>query len=177
MARTAKPNFKRLGKRLGPLMKAANAAIRAMTDDDISTLVDSGSFDLNLDGSTVSISSEDVEIVSEGVEGWLVGQDGSITVALDTNVTDDLRDEGLARESVNRIQNLRKQAGFEVTDRIRVTYRASTGLDKALRNHEEWIRNETLALELQGAEDPDGELVETFDLENERLTIGVERVE
>jgi isoleucyl-tRNA synthetase len=147
-----------------------------MSDDDISSLLDQGQFTLEVPGSSIEISPDDVEIVSEGVHGWLVGQDAGITVALDPQITEDLLDEGYARETVNRIQNLRKQAGFDVTDRIRVTYRASKGLHGAFTSHGDWIRNETLALELQDAENPDGELVETFELENESLTLGVQRL-
>ncbi|NND71530.1 MAG: isoleucine--tRNA ligase [Rhodothermales bacterium] len=176
VSRTAKPDFKRLGKRLGPLMKTANAAIRAMSDDDIDSLLNDGSFVFQVDDSSIQIEPDDIEILSEGVHGWLVGQDAGITVALDVEITDDLLNEGYARETVNRIQNLRKQAGFDVTDRIRVTYRASKGLHNAFSEHAEWIRNETLALELQDAENPDGELVETFELENESLTLGVQRL-
>lgn len=176
VSRTAKPDFKKLGKRLGPLMKAANAAIRQLSDDEISSLQESGVIELNLDGETVQISGDEVEIVSEGVDGWVVGQQGALTVALDPTISETLLHEGFARESVNRIQNLRKQAGFEVTDRIKVTYSATDGLNSALNNHAEWVRNETLAVELQEAKNPDGELVETFEIENEKVTIGVQRL-
>lgn len=176
VSRTAKPDFKKLGKRLGPLMKAANAAIRGLSDDEIATLQREGSLSLDLDGETVKISDDDVDIVSEGVDGWVVGQQGLTTVALDPEISESLLHEGFARESVNRIQNLRKQAGFEVTDRIKVTYSASGGLNSALVDHADWVRNETLAVELQEAENPDGELVETFEIENEKVTIGVQRL-
>ncbi len=176
VTRTARPDFKKLGKRLGPLMKSANQAIRALSDEEISRLQQDGTLDLILDGETIPISQDDVEIVSEAVDGWLVGQQGMLTVALDPEISESLLHEGFARESVNRIQNLRKQAGFDVTDRIKVTYRATDGLNSALNNHADWVRNETLAVELQEAENPDGELVETFDIENENVTIGVKRL-
>jgi isoleucyl-tRNA synthetase len=108
-----------------------------------------------------------------------VEQEGDVTVALDTEVTPELRAEGLARESVKRIQNLRKDAGFEVTDRIEIGYHGSDRIAEAVAAHADWIRNETLALELQPS-DPEslsGEAVETFDIGDEQLTIGVRRVD
>jgi isoleucyl-tRNA synthetase len=100
-----------------------------------------------------------------------------VTVALDTRVTDELRAEGLARESVKRIQNLRKDAGFDVTDRIEITYTGSDRIAAAVRDWADWIRNETLALELQASSQPTGEAVETFTIGDEQITFGVRRVD
>src|SRR5690606_38297502 len=108
-----------------------------------------------------------------GIAGWLVGQEEGVTVALDTEISDELLSEGLARESINRIQNLRKMADFEVTDRIDVEFNASRRLAAALSQHAEWIRNETLALELREADSPAGTKVETFEIGAEVLTVGI----
>ncbi|NBC16632.1 MAG: isoleucine--tRNA ligase, partial [Bacteroidetes bacterium] len=175
--RTAKPNFRRLGKRLGPLMKGVNQQVRALPDATISEYLETGSLTLEVDGETVELGPEDLEITSEGVEGWLVDQEDGVTVALDTTITDALRDEGFARESVNRMQNLRKQADFDVADRIIVEYQATDRLAEAIARHADWIRNETLALELHQSAEPHGEATATFEIGDEELTVGVQRVE
>ncbi len=174
--RSAKPNFKRLGPRLGPLMKPVNEKVRQLDDEAISEFLDTGSLTLDVDGETVELGPEDLEITSEGIAGWEVGQQGDVTVALDTTITDELLAEGLARESVKRIQNLRKDADFDVTDRIAIDYQASERIATAIAHYGDWIRNETLALELQEAEQPTGEAVETFRIGDEELTVGVRRV-
>lgn len=173
--RTAKPDFKRLGRRLGRLMKGVNEAVRNLTDEDIQRFLEEGQLALEVEGESVVLYADDVEIVSEGIAGWLVGQEEGVTVALDTEITEQLLSEGLARESINRIQNLRKVAELEVTDRIEVEFRASERLALALTEHAEWIRNETLALELEQAENPAGTKVETFEIGAEVLTVGIRR--
>ena len=181
--RTAKPNFKRLGRRLGKQMKAVNARVRDLGEADIDRYLREGGLTLHVDGAdpaergqAVRLEGEDLEIISEGVPGWNVGQESGVTVALDTTVTDELLREGLAREVVNRVQNLRKGAGFDVTDRIALQYRASTRLAEAIGQHTPWIRNETLALELEEAPEPAGEAVETYEIGAETLTVGARRV-
>ncbi len=175
--RSAKPNFQSLGKRLGKLMKPVNTAVRKWDEEEIEAFVRQGSRELEVGGQTVLLGTDDVVIVSEGVEGWLVESEGGVTTALDVSVTEELAKEGLARESVNRIQNLRKQAGFEVTDRIEVTYRATESLRGAIAHHADWIRNETLALELEEASQPEGDLVQKFQIDGEEFTVAVRRVE
>jgi isoleucyl-tRNA synthetase len=175
--RSAKPNFSRLGPRLGPLMKPVNQQVRALDDDAIDTFLETGSLTLDVDGETVELGEDDLEIQSEGIEGWLVEQREGLTVALDTQVTEALLVEGLARESVKRIQNLRKDAGFEVTDRIAVTYQGSDLIADALAQYADRVRNETLALELQRSDTPTGEAVDTFDIGDEHLILGVRRVD
>ncbi len=174
--RSAKPNFKRLGKRLGPLMKPVNQAVRQLSDADVERYLAEETITVNADGERVELGPGDLEITSEGIEGWLVGQECGVTVALDTEITGELRAEGLARESVKRIQNLRKDAGFDVTDRIAVEYRARGPLADALSAHARYIRNETLALQLESTAQPTGEKVETFGMGEEELTVGVRRV-
>ncbi len=174
--RSARPNFKRLGSRLGPLMKPVHQAVRRLSDDDIERYQQEGATTVKADGEAVELGPGDLEITSEGVEGWLVEQRDGATVALDTEITDELLAEGLAREVVKRIQNLRKDAGFEVTDRIRAAYRASPRLARAIAGYDRWIRNETLTLRLEHSAQPDGERVETFHIGEEELTVGVRRV-
>jgi isoleucyl-tRNA synthetase len=179
VSRSAKPDFSRLGPRLGDLVKDVNQKVRNLDDDRINEYVETGTLTLTVNGEEVELGPEDLIVQSEGIEGWLVEQEGDVTVALDTEVTPELRAEGLAREAVKRIQNLRKDAGFEVTDRIEVAYHGSDEIADAVAAHADWIRNETLALELQPS-DPDqlsGEAVETFEIGDERLTIGVRRVD
>ena len=177
--RSAKPDFSRLGPRLGDLVKAVNQKVRRLDDETIDEYVETGELTLSVDGEEVALGPDDLVVQSEGIEGWLVEQEGDVTVALDTEITPELRAEGLAREVVKRIQNLRKAAGFEVTDRIEVTYHGSLQIADALAEHADWIRNETLALELQPfdrARPLPRDAVETFDIDEEQITIGVRRV-
>jgi isoleucyl-tRNA synthetase len=179
VSRSAKPDFSRLGPRLGDLVKAVNRKVRQLDDETINEYVETGELTLSVDGEEVELGPDDLIVQSEGIEGWLVEQEGDVTVALDTEVTPELRAEGLAREAVKRIQNLRKDAGFEVTDRIEIAYRGSPKIADAVTEYGDWIRNETLALELQPST-PDqlsGEAVETFGIGDEHLTIGVRRVD
>ena len=174
--RSAKPNFSRLGPRLGSKMKPVNEKVRQLGDDAITDYIDTGSLVLTIDGDEIELGPEDLEITSEGIEGWLVEQRAGITVALDTQISEALLEEGLARESVKRIQNLRKDAGFDVTDRIEIGYRGSERIANAIDQWNDWIRNETLALELQPSEQPQGDAVASFEIGEEQLTVAVRRV-
>jgi isoleucyl-tRNA synthetase len=175
--RSAKPNFSALGPRLGALMKPVNQAVRQLDDDAINTYLETGSLTLEVEGEAVELGEGDLEIQSEGIAGWEVGQQAGVTVALDTQISDELLAEGLARESVKRIQNLRKDADFDVTDRIAIAYHGSPQISQSITRYADWIRNETLALELHEANQPAGEAVATFEIGDETLTVGVRRVE
>ena len=174
--RSAKPNFSRLGPRLGSKMKPVNEKVRQLGDDAITEYIDTGSMVLTIDGDEIELGPEDLEITSEGIEGWLVEQRAGLTVALDTQISEALLEEGLARESVKRIQNLRKDAGFDVIDRIEIGYRGSERITNAIDQWSDWIRNETLALELQASEQPQGDAVASFEIGEEQLTVAVRRV-
>ena len=174
--KSAKPNFKTLGKRLGPKMKAANAAIRALDTDAITRYEQEGQLTLLLDGEEVTFGQGDIDVVSEGIEGHLVGQEGSVTVALDTTLTESLRKEGIAREFVNRVQNLRKSAGYAISDRIVVTFGASEGVTEAVEAHAATIRNETLAETLSASGAPSGDAVQGYEIGDATVEIGVRRV-
>ena len=145
-----KPNFKKLGKEFGPRLKEVAAAITAMTKEDIKKIEKENAFKVKLEaGEIVQITLEDVEISSEDIPGWLVASEAGVTVALDVTITDELKKEGIARDIVNRVQNLRKDMGLEVQDKIKITVQKKDELiDGALMANKEYICSETQALSL-----------------------------
>ncbi len=173
VSRTAKANFKRLGARLGKSMKTAAAKISQFDEVQISDLLTSGSIEIDIDGEMTRLDADDVEILSEELGGWSVAQEGQITVALDTQVTQELLLQGSFREVVNRIQTMRKTADLVLTDWIRVEYCASGDLRDAIETHASLICQETLAVELKYCEQPTGEFVESFDISGHNLTIAL----
>ena len=140
-----KPNFKTLGKRYGKLMKGIAAEVAKMSSHDIAQMERDAKFQLMVEGQPVDLAMEDVEIVSEDIPGWLVANDGALTVALDIEVSAELRKEGIAREFINRIQNLRKESGFDVTDKIVVCIAPNAATDEAVRDFGSYIAAQTLA--------------------------------
>jgi isoleucyl-tRNA synthetase len=148
LVKKIKPNFKSLGPKYGKLMKQIAASIDQFTQADISHLETVGRHELRIDGSPVEILTEDVEILTEDIPGWVVSNLGNLTVALDITITDELKEEGLARELVNRIQNLRKDSNLEVTDKIRIEVEKNPGLETAIQHNYHYICSETLALSL-----------------------------
>jgi isoleucyl-tRNA synthetase/very-short-patch-repair endonuclease len=174
LKKTIKPNFRVLGKRLGKRMKQVAGAIGRMSQEEISALDSAGSFELHLDAETVTIQKEEVDILTEDIPGWKVATDGELTVALDVNVTPELAREGLARELVSRIQNLRKDSGLEVTDRIALTLSAEQEAAAAVETHRDYIMAETLAetLNLNGSQE--GEVMELPG--GQSVTVALERV-
>jgi len=151
ISKKVKPNFKTLGPRFGKDMKALAEAIRIMSHKQISLLEKQGALSFELDGRIFDLQREDVEIVHEDIEGWLVASDEAhgIMVALDTEMTEELEMLGLSRELVSRIQTLRKESGFEITDRIKIYINTSEKLWRAIESHEAYIKAETLALSLE----------------------------
>jgi len=140
-----KPNFKTLGPKYSKLMKQISAAIAQMGQSDITAIEMQGFFEIQIENEKIVLATEDVEILSEDIPGWLVASEGAITVALDIHVTEELRQEGIAREFVNRIQNIRKESDFEVTDKIRVQIQKHDLINEALEKHADFISNQTLA--------------------------------
>lgn len=140
-----KPNFKALGTKLGAKMKAAGALITGFGQHEIATIEKAGQIDLNLDGETITILLSEVEIAAEDIPGWSVAGKGSLIVALDITLTEELKQEGDAREFVNRIQNIRKESGFELTDRIFVTVLEAEGLKESIVKYNDYICREILA--------------------------------
>jgi isoleucyl-tRNA synthetase len=155
LVKQIKPDFKKLGPRFGKDMKKVAAAINQLDQDGIAEMEKSGKLTLSIEGGTAEVTLEEVEITSQDIPGWLVASEGGLTVALDITISEALRQEGIAREMVNRVQNLRKDTGLEVTDKIVLHVASGAEIAEALRNNLEYICNETLATDLQ--------LVETLD--------------
>ena len=160
LVKKIKPNFKTLGPKYGKLMKDISKAIAAFKPEDIASFEANGSGTLSLNGQEIILNSDDVEIISEDIPGWQVANDGKLTVALDITVTDELRYEGIAREFVNRIQNIRKEAGFDVTDKITVLIEDNDFVREAVKRHSAYIGSQTLATSVQ--------LTDSFDQVNTR---------
>ena len=139
-----KPNFKTLGPRFGKDMGLISKQIQSLTTDQINQLDSLGVLNIEVSGNTITLAQEDVEISSQDIEGWLVANSNGITVALDITISPELKEEGIARELVNRIQNIRKDSGFEVTDKIKVHLQSNTELEKAVKANENYIKSETL---------------------------------
>ena len=145
LVKRIKPNFKTLGPRFGKLMKEVSGAINGMDQKEIAAFEKTQSCEMEIGGERIQLSLEDVEIISEDIPGWLVANEGAITVALDINITEDLRQEGVARELVNRIQNIRKESGFDVTDKIEVWIENHELIAEAVLSHGKYIGSQTLA--------------------------------
>ncbi|AMR28113.1 isoleucine--tRNA ligase [Hymenobacter psoromatis] len=150
LVKSVKPNFKRLGQVYGPRLKAVGARIQTLSPDELSQLEKQGELAVEVEGETLTLHLDEVEIRTQDLPGWLVATDGPLTVALDVTLTDELRQEGLARELVNRLQNLRKDSGLDVQDRIRVALAASAPaeLHAAVAVFGDYIREEVQALRL-----------------------------
>lgn len=148
LVKQIKPNFKTLGPKFGKQMGAVAKEIQAFSQEQIQTIEKDGSIEILLNDSPVTLSIDEVEISSQDIEGWTVANSKDITVALDITITESLKNEGIARELVNRIQNIRKDLGFEVTDTITVEMEKQPQLEKAVEDNLEYIKNETLAKEL-----------------------------
>jgi isoleucyl-tRNA synthetase len=149
ISKKVKPNFVALGKKLGPKMKAVSAALAQFTQEDIALLEKEGQYNLSIDGEPVILQVQEVEINSEDIPGWTVANKGQLTVALDITVTPDLEAEGNAREFVNRIQKIRKDSGFELTDRVELKVAAANGMKESLAQFKDYICAEILADKLE----------------------------
>lgn len=148
LVKKIKPNFKLLGPKHSKLMKDIAAVINNMTGNDISRFEQDGKYDIIAQGQAITLELEDVEILSEDIPGWLVANEGRITVALDITVSEALKEEGIARELINRIQNLRKESGLDVTDKIKLTIARHEAINKAVEKHKSYIGSQTLAAEV-----------------------------
>ena len=149
LTKRIKPNFKTLGPKYGKIMKAIAGRIAQFTQAEINSMEKEGEFRFALEGQEVMLTTEDVEITTEDIPGWVVATSEQLTVALDTNVTPELLREGIARELVNRIQNLRKESDLDITDRIRVRLTADDELKEVLRDHQSYICTEILCTEME----------------------------
>ena len=166
-----KPNFKTLGPRFGKDMKLIANTISKLSSEDIKKIEQTGSFDVDINGKIVTLDLDDFEITSQDIEGWLVANEGTLTVALDVTITDELRKEGIARELVNRIQNLRKDSGFEVTDRIDVKLQKDDDMVNAINHNLEYIKTETLTEDIEIMDKVNNGIEIAFDEISTRLFI------
>jgi len=148
LVKQIKPNFKALGPRFGKDMGLISKEIQNFTAEQISEIESKGTIDVVIAGNSITLTQEDVEITSQDIEGWLVANSNGITVALDIVISPELKKEGIARELVNRIQNIRKDSGFEVTDKIKVYLQNNSVLEEAVAINAAYIKSETLTEEL-----------------------------
>lgn len=174
LVKRIKPDFKKLGPRYGKIMKGLAAAIQGMNQEDIMAFEATGTFTLNVEGQDATVELADVEIISEDIPGWLVANEGRLTVALDITVTEDLRKEGLARELVNRIQNLRKSNGYDITDKIAVTILSSDEMDEAIKEYNEYIANQVLAVSVEITDHAISDAT-VLDFEDFNLSVRIEK--
>ena len=163
LVKKVKCDFKKLGPKFGKQMKAVANAVANLSQEEIAALEKNGSLALNLDGAEAVIETTDVEIFSEDIPGWLVANEGKLTVALEVTVTEELRREGVARELVNRIQNIRKSSGFEITDKINIVLSKNNQTDDAVNEYKEYICNQVLANSLTLADEVEGTELEFDD--------------
>ncbi|MBT8308732.1 MAG: isoleucine--tRNA ligase [Flavobacteriaceae bacterium] len=166
-----KPNFKVLGPRFGKDMKLISAEIQKLDAKDIKKIEQNGEIDVEINGKSIILDLSEVEISSKDIEGWLVANAEGFTVALDVTLTEDLKREGIARELVNRIQNLRKDSGFEVTDKIDVKLQKDDNIEKAVSNNLDYIKTETLTAELEIIDQMNNGIEIVFDDVNTKLFI------
>lgn len=171
LVKQIKPNFKALGPRFGKDMGLISKEIQGFTTEQINQLDKEGSLSIVIAGKDVFLSMEDVEITSQDIEGWLVANSNGITVALDITISEELKQEGIARELVNRIQNIRKDSGFEVTDKIKVQLKRSGVLEKAILENEAYIKSETLTSDLVFVEELENGIEIEFDEIKTKITI------
>lgn len=173
LEKKVKCNFRVMGKKFGKLMKAVAAAVGALSQDAINELSVNGSVQVDVDGQTVEIVREDVEIVSEDIPGWTVANDGALTVALDLEITEELKNEGMAREIVKRIQAYRKSSGFEITDHIHVVLSHDDNLQKAVEAYHDYICSQVLADKLEFGAPVSGE---ELDFEDFKISVDITKL-
>ena len=171
-----KPNFKTLGPRYGKYMKQIAAMTAEFSQERIAQIEAAPETVLEIGGERITVTPADFEITSEDMPGWLVASEGKLTVALDITLTDELRAEGVARELINRIQNIRKESGFEVTDKIRVEIESKPAVVESVSRFADYIASQTLAVEVRTAEAPAGAVVVASELDDEPLQIAVTRI-
>ena len=171
-----KPNFKTLGPKYGKYMKQIAALVATFSQEQIAEVESGAITQLEIDGAMLDVAVEDFDITSEDMPGWLVASEGKLTVALDITVTDELRKEGVARELVNRIQNIRKDSGLEVTDKISVEIEAKELVEGAVAEFGDYIGSQTLAASVKCSAEPQGEFVVESDIDEEPLRIAITKL-
>ncbi len=165
LVKRVKPDFKKLGPKFGKAMKSVAASISSMSQADIAALERNGSMEFDIDGVKASVELADVEIISEDIPGWQVANDGNITVALDVTITDELRNEGIARDIVNRIQNIRKGRNYDIVDKIKLTFAPDPATEEAIKAYGDYIAKQVLATSLEVAQLADDAAAEVLDID------------
>ncbi|GMU95311.1 isoleucine--tRNA ligase [Ignavibacterium album] len=174
--KTAKANFKSIGPKFGKKVKAVAELIKNFGKDEIRRIESGENIETEIDGDKLSISKDDVEIMSHQIEGWVVESEEGVTVAIDTELNEKLIEEGLAREFVNRVQNMRKDAGFDVTDKINISFTGNAELVKAIINFSDYISNETLAEKLISEQITDGGFRQDWKIGDFECSIRIEKI-
>lgn len=172
LEKTVKCNFRVMGKKFGKLMKGVASAVGAMSQDGIARLEAEGRIDLSVDGTTVTVERADVDIVSEDIPGWVVANEGNLTVALDVTLTDELRNEGMAREIVKRIQAHRKESGFEITDHILVKIQNHPEIAAALSAYGDYVSGQVLADSIELVDGVEGT---EFDFDSFKVNVNIQK--
>ncbi|MBP5314474.1 MAG: isoleucine--tRNA ligase, partial [Muribaculaceae bacterium] len=175
LVKRIKPDFKRLGPRYGKIMKALGAALRELDQKSIAALERDGQITIDIEGTEAVVTLDDVEIISEDIPGWLVNNEGNLTVALDITITDELRQEGIARDIVNRIQNIRKTSNFDITDKISLRFESNDATDAAIRSFSNYIASQVLADELTIVESLSDD-AEVLDIDEITLRVSIKRI-
>lgn len=170
LVKKIKPNFKTLGPKFGKQMKEISSAVAAFTQDDIIKVETNGTYVIPSSAGELTLTLEDFEILSEDIPGWLVASEGRLTVALDITVTEELRQEGIARELINRIQNIRKDIGLDVTDKIIIRIGKNSAIDDAVLKHSSYISTQTLAVDILLEDSVNGEGSQEIELDTEMVT-------
>ena len=166
-----KPDFKKLGPKFGKIMKQLAASVAQMSQSDIIEFEKNGQFTFDIAGQQAVVTTDDVEIISEDIPGWLVANEGSLTTALDITVTEELKREGYARELVNRIQNIRKSKDFEITDKINVKISSDEHTDAAIEEYNEYISKQVLANSITISAIEAGDDVIELDMDEFKLNV------
>lgn len=175
LVKKIKPNFKTLGPKYGKYMKQISTLIAAMEQSDIFDFEKNGRYQLNIGNESIDLSLEDVEILSEDIPGWLVANEGHLTVALDINVTKELKEEGIARELINRIQNLRKESNFDVTDKITLAIGRHKEINEAVENFSQYIASQVLAEHIELTDEKDNK-AKDIEIDDIHTFIKIERI-
>ena len=173
LVKKVKPDFKKLGPKFGKQMKQVAAAIQGLDQHEISRLEREGAISLMIEGEEAHIDVADVEIISEDIPGWLVANEGNVTVALDITVTPELRQEGVAREIVNRIQNIRKSRDYQITDRINLTFAPCQLTDDAIKNYADYVARQVLADTLLVGPVTDDDMTEILDIDGTDVKVRI----
>lgn len=173
--KTAKPNYPVLGKKLGSKMKAVASQIATLDNEQITQFEKTGHIDIELEGETIQLNSDSLEIIRTGLEGWTVETERGLSVAVDTELSEELIQEGIAREFVNRIQNMRKEANYDVTDRIVIGFNGTENIKDAVVSMKKYIRRETLAEKIEHSALQESDFTKEWDIGDEKCTISIRR--